>query len=1266
MQLSQNDKQILRDNALFQGLEEVDYSYLFDNVKVKEFNAQVKIINEGDTANSMFVIVKGSLEVYIDKTSGERVILAILGPDELVGEDGLNPKSERRRTADVQTIEHSRVIEIPAYILSHLIPKYSHVTEQLTLRSTIHSYDRMFKLSSLLQNIKLTPEEHIYIKEINYKKDDIIFSIGDVGDAIYLIVSGKVRIVKPEGQKIKILGYFSQGQYFGEIAILQDSKRSATIIAEKDTKLLRVDKELFLKWHSSNSLFRQLIHSLKNIYRMEDESLITTHTGKYEGKECISTLRRQPNGETFCSIKLINEETSVFYKIGMSDQKIKKVTFISIEKDIKRELHLNNNKKLVGVVASGPSWLNLGEIISEIIAGTHLFDWQLEMFQQRGEIQLENANDLINNHTIICKCVNLSYGKLCDAINIAGNNQEKIINVTGATLTCGSCKKILDELFGKTSYIDVAIKSITEINENIFSIVIESLNDALPSFIPGQFINLQILYEGKWLQRSYTITAQLSERAWEIIIQRQLYGLMSNLLTGKNHYQTILRASLPHGTFTVTSPLNRTIFFAAGIGITPALAMLRAKIPGFYLFYCEPTDKHNIYKQELETYDNVIFYYSRCSGHLTSEKIVTIMRDFEDANVMVCGPKGFMKVVSESLKFLNIAENKIKIESFIIEDVKLQQQKEVNLSHLLKPIFYQNENDELERFLDSIYAEFNLLNVYQNRLNQIREEIKTTHTFRPTAEEINIFIKKVLLKQQINLNNVYILDRRNIKSDDKISIDHNYYVTNNLSNIVITIIDREIQIKNIKTINITITKYCQLKAIVSSPAYISIDSIEYKYDQIQWVDPIVVREGKHNIPGIGIIFFIWDFIKDPLNMILRSRIKFGKIFSFRIPFSLNIAYLGKDSYNTLLEMPTNIAKLGGVLMLLPAVGFWYKRSRIRDENWLQELIISSTQFIASELTCAENLKNMWQIVNKQFEENSKEWGDQINLSINFVKLIHDASFASIMKERFPDEVRQTVVPLFRQIINGIDVPRASLATTPFYKNMPEFIATKKVERYFDHLIAEHHKTNKYPFLDKIAAIQVDGKQIPASDVSWVLMYILWNIFAYPGTYGVWCLIEMLKSEKIIADLNNLEGEERNNFLYSCYIETIRSHPPASLVRKTACPMSYEANQKMYLIKKDTLLGVTPTDFCFDPENYETPLEYNPYRYMHGEKFPDLFGKGPFSCPAVQFTKNIITMTIDVVLKRYELKLIPPFPTALCRPHLIYPKKPVLASCLTKN
>lgn len=84
-------------------------------------------------------------------------------------------------------------------------------------------------------------------ERITYEADQVLFNQGDVGDAAYIIVDGAASVLvdTPDGPlEVASLG---RNDFVGEIAILCDVPRTATVKATAKTVTLRITKDLFFR-----------------------------------------------------------------------------------------------------------------------------------------------------------------------------------------------------------------------------------------------------------------------------------------------------------------------------------------------------------------------------------------------------------------------------------------------------------------------------------------------------------------------------------------------------------------------------------------------------------------------------------------------------------------------------------------------------------------------------------------------------------------------------------------------------------------------------------------------------------------------------------------------------------------------------------------------------------------------------------------------------------------------------------------------------------
>jgi CRP-like cAMP-binding protein len=92
-----------------------------------------------------------------------------------------------------------------------------------------------------------------------YNKDEVVFREGDSGDRFYIIESGEVIITRERDGKPVEISRRRAGEYLGEIALLQNTPRTATVVAAEDVTLLSLEREFFLNLVSNFMNLRQTL-----------------------------------------------------------------------------------------------------------------------------------------------------------------------------------------------------------------------------------------------------------------------------------------------------------------------------------------------------------------------------------------------------------------------------------------------------------------------------------------------------------------------------------------------------------------------------------------------------------------------------------------------------------------------------------------------------------------------------------------------------------------------------------------------------------------------------------------------------------------------------------------------------------------------------------------------------------------------------------------------------------------------------------------------
>jgi CRP/FNR family cyclic AMP-dependent transcriptional regulator len=113
------------------------------------------------------------------------------------------------------------------------------------------------------------------VRDRAYPKGSVILFQDDPGDSLYIVRSGRVKVVLigEDGREV-ILGVLEQGSHFGELALIDDQPRSAHVIAMEDSQLLILRREDFRRRVDANpSVAWALLCELSRRLRKADDKI---------------------------------------------------------------------------------------------------------------------------------------------------------------------------------------------------------------------------------------------------------------------------------------------------------------------------------------------------------------------------------------------------------------------------------------------------------------------------------------------------------------------------------------------------------------------------------------------------------------------------------------------------------------------------------------------------------------------------------------------------------------------------------------------------------------------------------------------------------------------------------------------------------------------------------------------------------------------------------------------------------------------------------
>lgn len=131
------------------------------------------------------------------------------------------------------------------------------------------------------------------LEEKTYADGQTVFAEGDPGDSMYFIVKGCIRIEKraeATGAVHKVLAVLEAGDYFGEMALLDQKPRSASAVAAGGATILRLSKASFDQMQAKSSvagmsvLFAMIRTSSERIRRLSAQVVVYDEVGKAVGE----------------------------------------------------------------------------------------------------------------------------------------------------------------------------------------------------------------------------------------------------------------------------------------------------------------------------------------------------------------------------------------------------------------------------------------------------------------------------------------------------------------------------------------------------------------------------------------------------------------------------------------------------------------------------------------------------------------------------------------------------------------------------------------------------------------------------------------------------------------------------------------------------------------------------------------------------------------------------------------------------------------------
>ncbi|MGB7641978.1 MAG: cyclic nucleotide-binding domain-containing protein [Terriglobales bacterium] len=240
----------LSSTALFKGLRSEFIAALAEVAEPASCAAGQICLQEGDESDCFFVLVSGAVRLTPRGTEGRKNSVIELAPGASFGEVGF--LTGDRRSATVAAVKDCSLLKISRGAFGRLAQRFSEeieiVADRIVRRSREIHLSSALRRSELFGSVDgdLLQALEAELELVNLGSGDVLFRRGDPGDAMYLVIAGRLRVaLNGNDGAERILAELGSGDTLGEMAVLSGEPRSATVYAFRDTHLACLSRDGF-------------------------------------------------------------------------------------------------------------------------------------------------------------------------------------------------------------------------------------------------------------------------------------------------------------------------------------------------------------------------------------------------------------------------------------------------------------------------------------------------------------------------------------------------------------------------------------------------------------------------------------------------------------------------------------------------------------------------------------------------------------------------------------------------------------------------------------------------------------------------------------------------------------------------------------------------------------------------------------------------------------------------------------------------------------
>jgi ATP-binding cassette subfamily B protein len=265
---------VLRRSALFQFLPAEHFETLRPLLQEEEYEFGDIIVKQGDAANSFYVLITGRARALKLYPNGEEITLGSLKPGDSFGEDALAESGIRTATVRCSTaVQLLRLDRTDFLQLAAQVPELTHHIEMTgrfrALQGFLYEFSNFGRLPA--------PALRSMIERLGpvvFKKGDLIIRQGDAAGPMFILEKGRARAFLANNGSERNLAFYRDGDFFGELSILNGAHRAASVEAYTDCKLLALEPDQVRELKHHFPEFGKLMEERLAQYKLKTEARV--------------------------------------------------------------------------------------------------------------------------------------------------------------------------------------------------------------------------------------------------------------------------------------------------------------------------------------------------------------------------------------------------------------------------------------------------------------------------------------------------------------------------------------------------------------------------------------------------------------------------------------------------------------------------------------------------------------------------------------------------------------------------------------------------------------------------------------------------------------------------------------------------------------------------------------------------------------------------------------------------------------------------------